>query len=104
MEHNGSSLQYSALEESLLEESSMEVSTDESELDKEVVETQNQTESILYVSAAEPVYYDTGQMVEISCAGLLVGCGISFFASIARLGINSVKNTFLCLTGTGEEV
>lgn len=58
---------------------------------------------ITYNTVSETLEYDTAEMVDITCCGLLIGCGIAMFSFLIRLSIKSVLSTFRAFTGAGKE-
>lgn len=91
--------------ESSSESISAEVLTDEEE-GEEGLREEEQEEVIQYITyntLSETLEYDTAEMVNISCSGLLIGCGIALFSFLIRLSIKSVLSTFRAFTGVGKE-
>lgn len=102
---NGSSLQSSSLPELSLEDTSAVVLIDEGE-EVEELRDEDQDEVIQYITyntVSESLEYDTWEMVDISCSGLLIGCGVALFSFLVRLSIKSVLSTFRAFTGAGKE-
>lgn len=105
MVSNGLYLESFSLPESLLEDTSAVVLTDEEEEVERLCE-EDQEEVIQYITyntVSETLEYDTGEMVDISCCGLLIGCGVALFSFLVRLSIKSVLSTFRAFTGAGKE-
>lgn len=105
MAFNGLYLESFLSQESSSEDISAEVLTDEGEEVEELRE-EDQEEVIQYITyntVSESFEYDTGEMVDISCCGLLIGCGVALFSFLVRLSIKSVLSTFRAFTGAGKE-
>lgn len=105
MASNGLYLESLSLPESLLEDTSAVVLTDEEE-EVEGLWEEDQEEVIQYITyntVSESLEYDTVEMVDISCCGLLIGCGVALFSFLVRLSIKSVLSTFRAFTGAGKE-
>lgn len=105
MVSNGLYLESLSLPESLLEDTSAVVLTDEEE-EVEGLREEEREEVIQYITyntVSETLEYDTAEMVDISCCGLLIGCGVALFSFLVRLSIKSVLSTFRAFTGAGKE-
>lgn len=91
--------------ESSSEGISAEVLTDEEEVAEELREEEQEEviQYITYNTVSETLEYDTAEMVDISCCGLLIGCGVALFSFLVRLSIKSVLSTFRAFTGAGKE-
>lgn len=106
MESDGLYSESSVYSDLLLDAISVkDLSNEEEKLDDLREEDQEEViQYITYNTVSESFEYDTAEMVDISCCGLLIGCGIALFSFLVRLSIKSVLSTFRAFTGAGKEV
>lgn len=103
MEFSGLSLESSLSSDSVSEDTFVEGLNIEEIEESEGAAEEEVIQYITYNTVSEATDYDTIEMVNICCMGILIGCGAAFFAFLVRLSIYSVLSTFREFTGAGKE-